>query len=342
MKNVCFLLAALLLLGAGCGDGSGKKLRIGISIPAATHGWTGGVVWSAERAKKNLEAENPDLQVIVTSSANTADQVNRIENLIARNVDALVVLAQEPGPISDICAKAARQGIFLVVVSNPLDQPVQDVFVNGDNRSFGAAAAKAMGRILEGKGDILMMEGVPCPINTDRVESFRETLSKEFPGIRILESQAAWWNTEKGLSLMENYLQKYPKIDAVWAGDDDVLVGALKAYEESGRKDVKAMIGEKRSNAFWTEIPWSRRQSPTRPACSNAVSRRLLPDSGTERKRAKKKSSFHRRSLRMRMRKTTISPTRSIETASGAAPMKLQTAIPASMQFRLRRGGGHG
>ena len=240
---MCFLLAALLLLASGCGKDSGKKLRIGISIPAATHGWTGGVVWSAERAKRNLEAENPDLQVIVTSSANTADQVNRIENLIARNVDALVVLAQEPGPISDICAKAARQGIFLVVVSNPLDQPVQDVFVNGDNRSFGAAAAKAMGRILGGKGDILMMEGVPCPINTDRVESFRETLSKEFPGIRILESQAAWWNTEKGLALMENYLQKYPKIDAVWAGDDDVLVGALKAYEESGRTDVKAMIG---------------------------------------------------------------------------------------------------
>ena len=242
MKRLFLILTALLLL-TGCGDTSGKKLKIGISIPAATHGWTGGVVWSAEQAKKNLEAANPDLQVIVTSSANTADQVNRIENLIARDVDALVVLAQEPGPISDICARAKQQGIFLVVVSNPLDKPVQDVFVNGDNRSFGAAAAKAMGQLLNGKGDILVMEGVPCPINTDRVESFRETLSGEFPEIKILESQAAWWNTEKGLTLMENYLQKYPKIDAVWAGDDDVLVGALKAYEESGRKDVKAMIG---------------------------------------------------------------------------------------------------
>lgn len=242
MKKAFFLLAALLLL-TGCGEGSGKKLRIGISIPAATHGWTGGVVWSAEQAKKNLEAANPDLQVIVTSSANTADQVNRIENLVARNVDALVVLAQEPEPITDICARAREQGIFLVVVSNPLDKPVQDVFVNGDNRSFGAAAAKAMGRLLGGKGEILMMEGVPCPINKDRVESFREVLAAEFPGIRILESQASWWNTEKGLALMENFLQKYPKIDAVWAGDDDVLIGALKAYEESGRKDIKAMIG---------------------------------------------------------------------------------------------------
>lgn len=151
MKKAFFLLAALLLL-TGCGEGSGKKLRIGISIPAATHGWTGGVVWSAEQAKKNLEAANPDLQVIVTSSANTADQVNRIENLVARNVDALVVLAQEPGPITDICARAREQGIFLVVVSNPLDKPVQDVFVNGDNRSSAAAAAKSHGAAARRKG----------------------------------------------------------------------------------------------------------------------------------------------------------------------------------------------
>ena len=249
MKKVFFLLTALLLL-TGCGEGSGKKLRIGISIPAATHGWTGGVVWSAEQAKKNLEAKNPDLQVILTSSANTADQVNRIENLIARDVDALVVLAQEPGPITDICARAKEQGIFLVVVSNPLDKPVQDVFVNGDNRSFGAAAAKAMGQLLGGKGEILMMEGVPCPINKDRVDSFREVLAAEFPGIRILESQASWWNTEKGLALMENFLQKYPKIDAVWAGDDDVLVGALKAYEESGRKTLEQVVNDLNSRGY--------------------------------------------------------------------------------------------
>ena len=242
MKKLFLLLTALLLL-TGCGESTNKKLKIGISIPAATHGWTGGVVWSAEQAKKRLESANPDLQILLTTSANTADQANRIENLIARKVDALVVLAQEPGPISDICARAKEQGIFLVVVSNPLDKPVQDVFVNGDNRSFGSAAAMAMGQLLNGKGEILVMEGIPSPINTDRVEAFRETLAGKFPGIRILESQSAWWNTEKGLTLMENYLQKYPKIDAVWAGDDDVLVGALKAYEESGRKDIKAMIG---------------------------------------------------------------------------------------------------
>ena len=178
MKKLFAVFSALLLL-TGCTDSAAKKLKIGISIPAATHGWTGGVVWSAEQAKKNIEAANPDVEVIVTTSSNTADQVNRIENLLARRVNALVVLAQEPGPISNICERAKKQGAYLVVVSNPIDKPVQDVFVNGDNRSFGAAAAETIGQLLNGQGDIVMMEGIPCPINTDRVEGFRERLADE-------------------------------------------------------------------------------------------------------------------------------------------------------------------
>lgn len=243
MKKMFLFLLPVLVLLTGCSDSAAKKLKIGISIPAATHGWTGGVVWSAEQAKKNIEAANPDVEVIVTSSANTADQVNRIENLLARRVNALVVMAQEPGPVSSICERAKQQGAYLVIVSNPIEKPVQDVFVNGDNRSFGAAAAETMGQLLGGQGDIVVMEGIPCPINTDRVSAFRKVLSEKYPKIRILESQTAGWNTEKGLALMENFLQKHKKIDGVWCGDDDVLIGALKAYQESKRKDVKCMVG---------------------------------------------------------------------------------------------------
>ena len=239
------LIAALgaALPAAPAAEPAGRKLTIGISVPSATHGWTGGVVWSANRAKKMLEQENPDVAVIVTTGATTAEQADRIENLIARKVDALVMLCQEPGPLTPVCERAKAQGIYLVVVSNPLLKPVQDHFVNGDNRSLGEAAAEAIGTLVQGRGDILVMEGIPCPINTDRVEGFKAVLAAKYPEIRILDSQPAWWNTEKGMNLMEIYLQKHPKVDAVWAGDDDVLIGALKAYRNSGRKDVKAMVG---------------------------------------------------------------------------------------------------
>ncbi len=239
------LIAALgaALPAAPAAEPAGRKLTIGISVPSATHGWTGGVVWSANRAKKMLEQENPDVAVIVTTGATTAEQADRIENLIARKVDALVMLCQEPGPLTPVCERAKAQGIYLVVVSNPLLKPVQDHFVNGDNRSLGEAAAEAIGTLIQGRGDILVMEGIPCPINTDRVAGFKDVLAAKYPEIRILDSQPAWWNTEKGMNLMEIYLQKHPKVDAVWAGDDDVLIGALKAYRNSGRKDVQAMVG---------------------------------------------------------------------------------------------------
>lgn len=237
----CAVFALMLL--AGCGDAKSQKLRIGVSIPAATHGWAGGVVYHAEQCREALMKKYPDLEIYVTTGSTSSEQNDRVENLLARKLDALVVMAQEPAQLAAVCEAAKKQGVYLVVVSNPLPKPVQDVFLNGDNRGFGRAAAEAMGKLLKGKGDIVVMEGIPCPINSERVGGFREVLAAKYPGIRIMASQSANWNTEKGLALMENYLQKFPKIDGVWAGDDDVLTGALKAVEEAKRQDIQVMIG---------------------------------------------------------------------------------------------------
>lgn len=240
---VCCIFAAGMLLFTGCSDPNSKKIKIGVCIPAATHGWAGGVVWNAEKSKKKLEEANKDVEVLIASGENSSDQVDRIENMLAQNVKALVVMSQEPGPLTAVCERAKKQGVFLVIVSNPLDKKVEDVFVNGDNKSFGKAAAEAVGKLLKGKGSIVVMEGTQCPINTDRAGTFKKVIREKFPHIRILDSQPAHWNTEKGLLLMETFLQKFPKIDAVWAGDDDVLTGALKAYKESKRKDVQFFVG---------------------------------------------------------------------------------------------------
>lgn len=246
MKKLLSIAAAALLTLAltSCGesDSSAKKVRIGVSIPAADHGWTGGVVWYAEKAKRDLEKSDPNLEITVSTARDAAEQVSKIENLLVRKIDALVVLPQEPGPLTAICEQARKQGVYLVTVDRGLDKEVQNLNVAGDNAGFGRAAAQALAGALKGKGDIVVMEGIPCVVNSDRVNAFREEIAK-YPDIRILESQSAYWDTEKGLKLMENFLQKYPKIDAVWVGDDDVLIGAYKALQESGRKDVKLMLG---------------------------------------------------------------------------------------------------
>ncbi len=239
---ICAVAAVLFCTSCGDAETGKNTIKIGISIPAADHGWTGGIVWWAEQAKKDWEAKDPNVKVIISTAKDAAEQVDKIENLLVQNVDALVVLPHEPGPLTSICTNAAKQGKYLVVVDRGLTKDVQNVTIAGDNAGFGKAAADAIIKQLNGKGDILVMEGIPCPVNSDRVNAFKAELKKH-PGMKILESQSAYWDTEKGLKLMENYLQKYPKIDAVWVGDDDVLVGALKAWQESKRKDIKLIVG---------------------------------------------------------------------------------------------------
>ena len=244
MIRTCFFAVAAAfccVLFAGCGQAE-QKTKIGISIPAADHGWTGGVVYWANQARKAIEAENPGYEVIVSTARDAAEQVDKVENLLVQGIKALVILPHEPGPLTAVCEQAAKQGVKLVVVDRGLTKDIADVTVSGDNPGFGRAGAQAIAKAINGKGNIVIMEGIPCVVNSDRVNAFKTEIAK-YPGIKILDSQAANWDTEKGMRLMENFLQKYQKIDAVWTGDDDVLLGALKAYEESKRSDVQSFVG---------------------------------------------------------------------------------------------------
>lgn len=248
MKRNLLIAAGLMLTAAllpACGKQdaqSAEKQIIGISIPAADHGWTGGVVYWAEQAKKDIEKANPDIEVQIAASQTSGEQVDKIENLMIRGMKVLVVLPNEPAPLTNVCAKVAGKGIRLVVVDRNLEKDVQDLHIAGDNTGFGRECGEVIAKELNGKGKIVIMEGVPCQVNTDRVSAFREVM-KKYPEIEILESGTSNWQTERGLALMENFLQKHKELDAVWAGDDDVLIGALKAYQESGRKDVKLFLG---------------------------------------------------------------------------------------------------
>ncbi len=239
--TLCAVFCAALFLCACSGDS--EKRTIVISIPAADHGWTGGIVSWAEKAKADIEKKYPDAEVIVQTGKTAQEQVNGIETMLAKGVETIVILPHEPAPLTAICKKAKKQGVYLVVVDRGLSEKVFDFEVLGDNTGFGEAAARAIGKELNGTGEIVIMEGIQCQVNTDRVNGFKTVLAKEFPRIRILQSTNADWNEGKGMKAMEDMLAKFPKIDAVWTGDDDVLNGALKAYEKSGRTDVKLMVG---------------------------------------------------------------------------------------------------
>ncbi|KEJ95174.1 monosaccharide ABC transporter substrate-binding protein, CUT2 family [Pseudosulfitobacter pseudonitzschiae] len=216
---------------------------IGVSIPAATHGWAGGMNFHAQQAVDRLEKVYPELDFVLATASDPAKQVNDIEDMLAtRNISALVVLPFESEPLTSPVKAVADSGAWVTVVDRGLAQPgIEDLYVAGDNPGFGKVSGEYMVSAMPDGGDIVVFRGIPTTIDNERVEGFENAIDGS--GINILAMEHGNWNRDDSFTVMQDFLSKYDKIDAVWASDDDMAIGVLAAIEQSGRDDIKFVLG---------------------------------------------------------------------------------------------------
>lgn len=240
-KSLVVLIAGLFLF-AGSMALAADKIKVGVSVPSADHGWTAGLLWWAKKAVADIEATDKDVTFYVVAASSGTKQVGDVEDLMVKGIDALVILPHNPSTLQKVIEEAYASGIYTVVVDRELPVPAQHVFLAGDNPGLGMVGAQWLAKEMGGKGKIVVLEGMSIPINKQRVDAFNEVM-KNYPDIEILDSQPADWSTQKALALMENYLQKHSHIDAVWCQDDDMLKGVMQAIKEAGRTDIKTVLG---------------------------------------------------------------------------------------------------
>ncbi|MBY8917901.1 ABC transporter substrate-binding protein [Nitratireductor rhodophyticola] len=245
MKHIKSLIAAALVVSFGTAalaEDTETKV-IGVSIPAATHGWAGGMNFHAQEAVKRLEEVYPQLDFVLSTASDPGTQVNDIEDMVAvRGIDALVVLPFESDPLTPPVQAVAESGAWVTVVDRGLSVPgIEDLYVAGDNTGFGRVSGEYMvSRMPEG-GDIVVLRGIPTTIDNERVDAF--TAAIEGSGINVLDMEHGNWNRDDSFTVMEDFLSKHPKIDAVWASDDDMAIGVLAAIEAAGRDDIQFVLG---------------------------------------------------------------------------------------------------
>lgn len=216
--------------GSSTGKPDGKRYKVGVSIPAADHGWTAGVKYWADQATKLY----PNIDWVIEDAKEPSEQIADLENLQSQGVDALVILATESAPITPIAKKLHEAGIFIVNVDRGFTEPVADIFIEGDNKAFGRKSAEFIVSKLGGKGKIVVLEGIPSTVNTDRVEAAKEVFAT-YPGIQVVAQQSGMWNREKAEKVMQDILVSQPQIDAIWASDDDMALGVENALKAAGR-----------------------------------------------------------------------------------------------------------
>ena len=243
MKRILVGLAAVALAATMGTALAQDKKTIGVSIPAADHGWTAGVVFHAERVAKKLMEQHPNLNVVVKTSPDPASQANAVQDLETQGIDALVILPTDPDPLVNAIKEVKNKGKFVALVDRAPsvnDDSVRDLYVAGNNPALGEVAGKYIAEMTP-EAEVVVIRGLPIPIDQQRQDGFDKGI--EGSKVKVLDRQYGNWSRDDAFKVMQDFLTKYSKIDVVWAQDDDMVVGVLEAIQQANRTDIQYVVG---------------------------------------------------------------------------------------------------
>lgn len=235
-KNYIYVLGIALLSMAlpGCQSADkGDKPVIGVSMLSMQNEFIVNV--SDEMEKKAKEA---GVELITVDAERSAlKQVEQIESFIAQGVDAIIMNPCEVEASSPAVTKALAAGIPIINVnSETTTQPT--AFVGSDDVESARIAMKYIADKLGGKGNVIMIHGYMGQAAQIKREQGAREILKQYPNLKLLASQTGEWDRAKSMSLMENWIQSYGgQINAVFAQNDEMGMGAVKALTAAGLKD---------------------------------------------------------------------------------------------------------
>ena len=234
------IVGGVILLG--CNRGAGKDGEKSIVIGASMLSLQSEFVVNVKDAMVEHAGEKK-IKLIVNDAQRTADkQVQQIESFISQKVDAIILNPCEVEASSPAVEKAKAAGIPVINV-NSETAAMPDGFVGSRDETSGEIAMEQIAKLLEGKGNIVIIDGyMGQAAQIKRAIGAKNVLNK-YPDIKVLAEQTADWDRAKAMSLMENWIQSYgDKINAVFAHNDEMGMGALQALEQAKLKHKVSVV----------------------------------------------------------------------------------------------------
>ena len=175
--------------------------------------------------------------MILSCNMDLPTQTSQVENFITQRVDAMVVCPAESAGIAGAVRKANNAGIPVFTADIAAQGGKIVSHIASDNVAGGKLAGEYMAKLLGGKGDIAIVNHPVVQSVQDRVKGFKEAIAK-YPGIKIVDDQAAEGKRDLAVTVTENILQKHAKLNGIFAINDSTALGALAAIDQSGRKNI--------------------------------------------------------------------------------------------------------
>jgi ribose transport system substrate-binding protein len=214
-----------------------EEMTIGLSVSTLNNPFFG----ELERGVVETAEENGSTVQTVDAQDDTATQVNGINDLIQQDVDVLLINPVDSDAIAPAVESANSAGIPVITLDRASSGGNVVTYISSNNVEGGEMAANFIIEEVGEDANVVQIEGVPgASAANERGEGFTNIAEDN---LNVLDSQSANFNRSEGLSVMENFLQTYPDIQAVFSQNDEMALGALEAIQAAGMEEEIIVVG---------------------------------------------------------------------------------------------------
>ncbi|GAB6277318.1 MAG: substrate-binding domain-containing protein [Rectinema sp.] len=206
-----------------------KQIVIGMTVPGLQFPFFVTMKQEAEAAAAKL-----GVKINFIDAQNASDkQMAAIETFVSQKVDGILISPLTEDSLVPAIEDAVKAGIPVATVDRKANTNAVLIHVGADNVEGGRAAARFIIEKLGNKGTVIELEGTPgASAAIDRKKGFDEIIKTS--NVKLLVSQSADFTRSKAQSVMENLMQVYPKFDAVFGANDEMIIGAIEAMLAAG------------------------------------------------------------------------------------------------------------
>jgi simple sugar transport system substrate-binding protein len=231
-----FLAASCLGFAVAAGAVHAKELVVGFSQIGAESGWR-----SAETKMARQEAEKRGITLKVSDAQQKQEnQIKAIRAFIAQDVDAIFIAPVVETGWTSVLKEAREAGIPVFLLDRLIEDKDRELYTSAivsDQVLEGRMAGEWLAGKTGGKSAIVELQGtVGASVTNNRKKGFEEVVARH-PGMKILRSQSGDFTRSKGKEVMESFIKAEnggKNINAVYAHNDDMVIGAIQAIKEAG------------------------------------------------------------------------------------------------------------
>lgn len=246
MRRSLFALATLLLscslffVGCGAqgtalnpGNSSGPKTikQIGLTVQAISNPFFVAMQQGAQAEAKKIGAQ----VILEDPNHDIGTQTNEIDDFIQKHVDLILLNAVDSAGIAPAVQRAVKAGIPVVAIDVGAQGGVAAT-VESNNVQAGQLACQYIADRLKGQGNIAIADGPPVTSVQDRIKGCQQVLAKN-PGLKVVARQVGNGDKDTGLQIGTNILTANPRLDAIFAINDQEAVGVMLAGQQAKRSN---------------------------------------------------------------------------------------------------------